>query len=177
MKKFRNLFIYFILYCFLGWIYETVLEVCIYKWGFSNRGVLFGPVLPVYGFGALIFLLAFNKKLKSLKVKQKILYIPVVFLGCMFLATALELVTSYICEFFMGSWPWNYAGRFAYSFQGRIALNPSIRFGIGSIFFLYIMQPLFELITDKVPDKILNVITIIILCLFGTDLIYSFLIK
>ena len=44
------------LYAILGWIYEVVLEVFIYKWGFSNRGVLFGPYCPVYGVGALLFL-------------------------------------------------------------------------------------------------------------------------
>lgn len=64
-KKHRNLslevffeyLIYFFLYSVLGWIYEVVLEVFIYRWGFSNRGALFGPYCVIYGFGALIFLL------------------------------------------------------------------------------------------------------------------------
>ena len=49
-------FLYFFCYSVIGWCYEVFLEVVIYRWGFSNRGVLFGPYCPVYGFGALIFL-------------------------------------------------------------------------------------------------------------------------
>ena len=54
-KKYENIsnyVMYFFLYAIIGWLYEVFLEVVIYKWGFSNRGVLFGPWLPVYGFGA-----------------------------------------------------------------------------------------------------------------------------
>lgn len=43
-KKFAEYFFYFILYSFIGWVYEVFLEVVVYRWGFSNRGVLFGAV-------------------------------------------------------------------------------------------------------------------------------------
>ena len=161
MKKFkfnfRNIFLCFMLYCFVGWIYETVLEVFIYGWGFSNRGVLFGPYLPVYGFGALLFILVFNKSLKELKPVEKVFMIPTVFITCLLVATGVELITSYICEFFIGSFPWNY-DRFMFNFQGRIAPNPSIRFGIGSIIILYIIEPIFEKMVRKTNDKTLNLI-------------------
>ena len=56
-KKFiQKHFIYFMLYAIIGWLYEVFLEVVIYRWGFTNRGVLFGPYCPVYGFGALAFI-------------------------------------------------------------------------------------------------------------------------
>ena len=56
LEKIEKLFMYFIMYSVIGWTYEVFLETVIYKWGFSNRGVLFGPYCPVYGFGVLIFL-------------------------------------------------------------------------------------------------------------------------
>ena len=56
-SKISKYIIYFALYAFVGWLYEVFLEVVVYHWGFSNRGVLFGPYLPVYGVGALAFLL------------------------------------------------------------------------------------------------------------------------
>ena len=34
-------FIFFMLYSVIGWIYEVFLEVVVYRWGFSNRGVFF----------------------------------------------------------------------------------------------------------------------------------------
>ena len=58
-KKFNfwNYVVWFTFYSVIGWCYEVFLEVVVYKWGFTNRGVLFGPYTPVYGFGALAFLL------------------------------------------------------------------------------------------------------------------------
>ena len=60
LKRLQEYFLYFMMYSILGWIYEVFLEVVVYRWGFSNRGVLFGPYCVVYGFGAiiLIFLLS-----------------------------------------------------------------------------------------------------------------------
>ena len=49
--------LYFFFYSILGWLYEVFLEVVVYRWGFTNRGVLLGPYCPVYGVGALVFLL------------------------------------------------------------------------------------------------------------------------
>ena len=48
-KILSEYFLYFMMYSILGWIYEVFLEVVVYRWGFSNRGVLFGPYCTVYG--------------------------------------------------------------------------------------------------------------------------------
>lgn len=166
------------MYSVIGWIYEVFLEVVVYKWGFTNRGVLFGPYCPVYGFGVLIFLFTVYPIIKDKRVKKKILYIPIVFLACMVIATLLELITSYICEIFMGSWPWQtYARDYKINFQGRIALSPSIRFGIGGTVFLYILQPLFKKLTNKLGEKNVNVIAIFSGILIFLDCIYTFIIK
>lgn len=129
LNKIKELFIYFMMYSIIGWIYEVFLEVVVYRWGFSNRGVLFGPYCPVYGFGVLIFLFTVYPLIKNKEFKKKIIYIPVIFIGCMAIATILELITSYICELVMGYWPWQtYARDYIIHFEGRIALSPSLRF-------------------------------------------------
>ena len=70
MKKFQEYFLYFMLYSVIGWCYEVFLEVVVYRWGFSNRGILFGPYCVVYGFGALILM-------GTLKwLKEKGIYTP-----------------------------------------------------------------------------------------------------
>lgn len=60
MKKILNFFtdnyIIFCVYALIGWIYE-VSWYLIAQHTFVNRGVLFGPFLPIYGFGMLILLL------------------------------------------------------------------------------------------------------------------------
>lgn len=71
----------------------------------------------------------------------------------MFSATLLELITSYISEFISGSWPWQTYADYKINFQARIALSPSIRFGLGGVLFLYLLQPLFEKICNKLGNK------------------------
>ena len=59
-EKLSRYFFYFMLYSIIGWIYEVFLEVVIYHWGYSNRGVLFGPCCVIYGVGALILLFSLH---------------------------------------------------------------------------------------------------------------------
>lgn len=176
-EKIAKYFLYFMMYAIIGWIYEVVLETFIYKWGFSNRGVLFGPYCPVYGFGALAFIFTAYKLIKDKPLKKKLLLIPVIFLLCMFIATAIELFTSYLCEWTMGSWPWQTYKDYAINFQGRIALSPSIRFGIGGVVFLYLLQPLFEKLTDKLGEDRTKTIACVLAVIVVIDMIYTFLIK
>ena len=167
----KKYFVYFMLYSIIGWLYEVFLEVVVYQWGFSNRGVLFGPYCPVYGFGALIFLFAVYPLIRKKPMPRKLLWIPVVFVLCALTATAVELITSYLCEVVMGSWPWQTYAGYRYNFQARIALSPSIRFGIGGVFFLYIVQPAFEMAVKKLGRKGLSVVSGILGAVFLADLI------
>ena len=164
-------FIYFMLYSILGWCYEVFLEVVVYRWGFSNRGVLFGPYCPVYGFGALFFLILLYPMLKNLDAKKRILYIPVIFLSCMIIATTLELITSYILEYLTGGWPWQTYVDYKINFQGRIALSPSLRFGLGGVVFLYLLQPVFERICDALDSSRVKKIALVMMILLAADCI------
>lgn len=138
-KKMSYLFLLFFAYAMIGWCYEVFLEVVIYQWGFTNRGFLFGPYCPVYGFGALLLLFCLGKIRNRRKWYSPLL----VFLGTVCLTTALELATSYAMEAVIGYWQWDYT-KYAIQFDGRIALNPSIRFGLGGLLFLYGVQPVLE---------------------------------
>ena len=170
-------FLYFISYSIIGWIYEVFLEVVVYGWGFSNRGVLFGPYCPVYGFGALAFLFFVYPLLKNKKMKEKLLMIPIIFFLCMFIATLIELVTSYLLEAIIGSWPWQTYADYKYNFEARIALSPSIRFGLGGCAFLYLIQPLLEKLTTKLGNKKTKIISIILFVLIITDLVFTIISK
>ena len=174
-SKVCKLVIYFTLYAVFGWLYEVFLEVVVYQWGFSNRGVLFGPYLPVYGFGALAFLLLVYPLIKGKEYKKRLLWIPVVFLLCMLIATAIELATSYALEAITGSWPWQTYADYKINFQARIALSPSIRFGIGGVLFLYVLQPLFEKLTDKMTDRALRITATALVIIFAADLLHTIL--
>ena len=63
------------------------------------------------------------------------------------------------------------------NFQGRIALSPSLRFGLGGLIFLYLIQPVFEFIASKIKDKYLTYVSIAIVVLLSTDIIYTLFFK
>lgn len=166
--KISRYVLYFLAYSVLGWIYEVFLEVVVYRWGFSDRGVLFGPYCPVYGIGALAFLFCFHRLIHGRRpMWQKLL---LGFLGCMALATAIELAASYLLEALTGSWPWQTYVDYAVHFQGRIALSPSIRFGLGGLAFLFLIQPLFERAADALPPRLRRGFAALILCGLLVDL-------
>ena len=99
--------------------------------------------------------------IKNKKGIKKILMIPLIFL----------------CEFMSGSWPWQTYSSYKYNFEARIALSPSIRFGIGGVIFLYLLQPLFEKICNKLKEKQLNIISIFLAIIFVIDIICTSIIK
>ena len=137
-ERFRQVekyFLCFLLYSLIGWCYEVFLEVVLYGWGFSNRGVLFGPYCPVYGFGALALIFSVYRLIDGKPASVRLRRLPAVFLGSMLIATAIELAASYLCEALLGYWPWQTYVDYAINFQGRIALSPSVRFGLGGLLF------------------------------------------
>ncbi len=163
----------FALYSVMGWIYEVVLETFVYGWGFSNRGVLTGPYCPIYGVGALIFIICVYPIIKNKEIKKRLLYIPAVFIICMAIATAVELAGSYVLEYFTGSWPWQTYKDYAINYQGRIALSTSVRFGIGGVIVLYVIQPFVERAVSKVKNNVVCNIAAAVVLVFAVDIVFT----
>lgn len=175
MKKLQEYFLYFMFYSIIGWCYEVFLEVVVYRWGFSNRGALFGLYCVVYGFGALLLILLLGRLKEQEHRVGKINVTPaLVFAGVVIITTVVELIASYIMEFTSGGWLWDYR-RFAFNFEGRIALNPSIRFGIGGMVFLYLLQPLFRKLTKAFSDKQMHVVSGMMAAVLLMDIVYTYL--
>lgn len=116
--------IYFVLFSICGWVFECV--YCSVKEGhFQNRGFLYGPVCPIYGFGATAVMIFVD-----CAGVQEMRQIPVwlVFLVCMAGSAVLEYLTSYVLErFFHAVW-WDYSNM-PLNLNGRICLPASLLFG------------------------------------------------
>ena len=70
MKKVKdfitNNYITFLIYALIGWLYEVLwMWFVVAPKKFTNRGVLYGPFLPIYGFGMLIILFCLGKFVKK----------------------------------------------------------------------------------------------------------------
>lgn len=161
LNKRQKIVLYFFIYAFLGWLLETT--YCLVTLGvFNKRGFLYGPVCPIYGFGAIILI----QSLKNIKTNT---------VGKFFISmiafTAFEYVVSVVLESLFGLRWWDYTDE-ALNFQGRISLPFSIAWGIIGTIFVEKIHPFIKskleryiiLISKKVQVIILNclLVTIII---------------
>lgn len=143
LSDFQKLVIYFIIYAFIGWICEEIFCV-LYTHQFTKRGFLFGPICPIYGYGAIILLIFFKDYKKR----------PI----ALFFAAALVFsVFEYITDFFLQAlfanrW-WDYTGEFL-NLNGRITLSFSVVWGIGALIFINLIHPLINKIVAKILTKI-----------------------
>lgn len=171
MGHWKDWFIYFLFYSMIGWIYEVLLGIFVFKLGFVNRGFLFGPYCPVYGFGALLFIVLLQKKKDKKVMVGKVDIMPLItFLLIIAITTAVELLTSYAMELLMGEWLWDYR-EYAFNFEGRIAPETSLRFGIGGMVILYILHPWLKRVISKINPKIYTVLAYLLMSAFGADLV------
>ncbi|MBE5872480.1 MAG: hypothetical protein E7294_14735 [Lachnospiraceae bacterium] len=163
-NTFRDVMESFLIYCFGGWIYESIwCDVIYHRRGFLNRGFLFGPWLPIYGIGFFIILGFF----RLLKIKKPFW----VFIAGAITATVAELTASYIIDATIGTTMWDYTGYFM-NFDGRIAFVPSLMFGLLIWAAICLIHPAVKAFQEKYRDaRIHNICFCVIMVLFVLDLI------
>ena len=155
--------LFFFTFAFVGWLYEVIIHL-IKDGTFVNRGTMFGPWLPIYGFGVIFILLL----LKPFR-KNYLAY----FLSAIVLAALLEYTTSWYLEAHLGMKWWDYSGYFL-NLHGRICFEGLLVFGLGGCTITYLIAPLLDDLYSKIIPKIKIIICILLLATYGTDLVYSF---
>lgn len=144
MDFLMHLFIYFLIYSFLGWVAETI--YCSYfEKRFVYRGFLNGPYCPIYGFGALLVIYALDSFKDS---------IPMLFLMGLILTSILEYLTSLVMEKIFDMKWWDYSNK-RFNINGRVCLLNSTMFGVLSVIAVKVLHPITVNIVGKIPDKIL----------------------
>lgn len=114
-----------------GYIYEVIYCLLIDK-ELVNRGFLYGPYLPVYGFGAIIMLCLLKRFKKNPLV---------VFLLAMLVTGIVEYITGYLMyNIYHKTW-WDYTGLLL-NIDGYVCLRSVLTFGIGGILLIYLIEPL-----------------------------------
>lgn len=165
--------LYFFFYSAAGWLVESCYcSVRPRKW--VNRGFLTGPLCPIYGTGALVFLV-FVLPLKenfSLPVtvagREIDLTVIIVFFAGLVLADIVEFTVSLLMEkMFHARW-WDYSENFL-NIQGRICFKHSIYWGLASIGFLYVIHPFVNRYFIKLPIDFVEVILAVVLSVFVID--------
>lgn len=158
--------LYFFLFAFIGWLMETV--YAIFTLGhFVKRGFLFGPICPIYGYGALMLIYFLGRYRKN---NLKLFFYAAI------LFSAFEYVTSYVLDALFGMHWWDYSNDY-FNLNGRITLSFSIAWGIIAILFVNHVYPFFKkklnIILAKISYKVKTCIIYILSFIFIIDTIFS----
>lgn len=154
--------LFFYIYCFFGWIIEsTYVSVCTGNW--VNRGFMRGPVIPIYGTGAIIILFAVIPFRTSLIL---------VFIIGTIAASVLEFVTGFVMERIYKIRYWDYSDK-PFNLCGYICLFNSLCWGVLSILLIYLVHSWVEKGVLFLNDMVLLSIDSGISSLFIVDLFNS----
>ncbi len=150
---------------FLGYLIEVFWSFLASK-KFVNRGFLCGPVIPIYGLGALLILYCLLRYYED----------PVVvFVFGIIITSALEYFVSFLLEkIFHNKW-WDYSTQ-KYNINGRICLRNSLAFGVLSLLIIYGITPGYYLLFSLLDFKVWMILAIIFTFIFILDVIYSVII-
>lgn len=156
---------YFFITSILGFFLETFMCP-----GYQS-GVLYGPWAFIYGIGSLIIIILSDNILKR-KNLNKFLRFIILFFSCFLILSFIELLGGLFIEKLFGVSFWDYT-KYKYNVGKYICLEVSLLWVIASIFFVFVLRPLIDLFIKKIP----NYIFLILIVLFGTDIVFTFIFK
>lgn len=160
----------------LGWIYEVLIVLAFHS-RFENRGFLFGPYLPVYGFGAVVLFYILDRIRRNKKTDSTLRLKPfIVFFAAVLIATAIELPTGIFLEKALHLRLWDYRDDWM-NLNGYISPWASLRFGIGGILFFYLIRPVVKKICGYFTEKSGKILIFILCTVIVLDLILSIVLK
>lgn len=152
----------FFFYCLCGWVWESC-YVSARQRRWVNRGFLHGPLLPIYGSGAIIILFA------TLPVADSL---PLIWLFGMLAATALEYVTGDVMERIFKVRYWDYSNQ-KFNLNGHICLTSSIAWGFFSILLVRFLHPPIGRLLARVPALFVDPLAFGLTILFTVDVVRS----
>ena len=164
----------FIFYSFIGWMVESVFRSVVEKGRLVNSGFLFGPFIPVYGFGGLIFE-GLGSFVSGIPLYEQIALFTV-------FATVLEYITSVLLEKIFDMKLWDYSSfpihetrhiNFPLNINGRVCLLFSFFWAVLILFQIVYLHPFVSSVIEVIPVNLRYVLIYIFLVYLGIDLYFS----
>lgn len=157
-----NLVMYFAIYSFLGWCTEVIYYFKTQR-KFVNRGFLYGPFCPIYGFGLVCIIILLDG------FKNNIL---ILFILSTLLTSFLEYFTGLVLEkAFKSKW-WDYTDD-PFNLHGRICLLYSLMWGAASTAVIKILHPAVNKLILNIPSYIGNILFYVIVIYFIADFSFT----
>ena len=155
-----NIVITFFVFSFCGWLFECAISL-FRDHELVNRGFLNGPYCPIYGCGAMLFLLIMLWTDRPLEL---------FFFGGLFACT-LEYITSWFMEKIYKA-RWCDYSNWPFNINGRVCLYGFLTFGAFSALMPFIKKGI-DWLVALIPDNHHITIALILLIIFIIDFIYS----
>ncbi len=160
---FSEAFLIFIFFSVFGWVCEVAFVGIFSEHKFVNRGMLHGPLCPIYGFGGCVILLLPKVILSS--------WVPLFFCS-MILCTVLEYFVSWLLEKIFHTQWWDYSKN-KFNLNGRICLLNSILFGVLGLLVVHFIQPYVLKVLDFIGEVWIKYIAEGIFVILAVDLILT----
>ena len=168
-KKIRYYINSFLIYSMIGFLVETSLKFFVFKG--MNNGILYGPWIPVYGFGCILVIVIMRFVFNRIKVPRWVKIFLVFILSAIILSIA-ELLGGILIEKIFNEVFWDYSDM-KFHIGHYISLEMALLWGAMSIVVIYAIKPL----VDKIIEKIPSIITYLVLVTFLLDVVLTFLLK
>ena len=134
---------WFFIYSILGWVVESIyMSFCEKRW--VNRGFIFVPICPIYGFGAV----AAYFILEPLAGNYVVLFIA----GSL-LATGWEWFVAKVMLHIFGEVWWDYSNK-PFNYKGILCLESSIAWGFYTIILFTFLHKGVMMMADSYSYKI-----------------------
>lgn len=156
-----KLFVIFFIGSVFGCIIETLYSIVKTGGIKIRKGLIYGPFIPVYGIGAIMFYFILSVIKKPLSV----------FIICVIMGGFLEFACSLFQEKIFGSISWDYSDTF-FNLDGRTNLQYSIYWGIIGLVFSKIL-PLFKKIDLIIYSSQHRIVIYILMAYMLVDIVIS----
>lgn len=155
--------IIFFFFSFLGWVWESIYcTLRNLKW--QARGFLYGPICPIYGFGALggVCLVEFTQASGLAPAWWQVFIISVI--G----SAILEYLTSWGLEKLFHAYWWDYSN-VPLNLNGRISLPTSLGFGVAGLLIFYVLAPVTQNAIAQIPDFAAEIAAMLLIAIISVD--------
>jgi uncharacterized membrane protein len=150
--------LFFFIYCIFGWIFETT-YVSLKSRRFVNRGFMKGPMIPIYGEGAIMMVIATTPVRGNIVLE---------FVMGMIGATLLEYIVGALMETLFKVKYWDYSNQ-RFHIKGYICLSSTICWGFLSVLLAEVIHLPIERWVFSLNSTVLIVIVGILSLIFVID--------
>lgn len=167
-----KLFWIFIIASIIGCAVETI--VCIVQKGHFEirQGVIYGPFIPVYGAGAVLFYIFVPLITGATAENAKEISNIKIFLNTMVLGGITEYLFSYGQEKLFGTISWDYSNMF-FNLNGRTCLLYCFYWGIIAVAFLKVVYPGLQKLEPLLHRKSIKILTVFLMIFMIFDISIS----